>query len=67
MEAREEDFVNQLFGASTHSYVFFFSDKGKVYVKKVYEIPPAARNAKGRAIVNFVGWSRARRSPPSRR
>src|SRR5258708_12066132 len=55
MEAREEDFVNQLFVASTHSYVFFFSDKGKVYVKKVYEIPPAARNAKGRAIVNFVG------------
>jgi DNA gyrase subunit A len=55
MEAREEDFVNQLFVASTHAYVFFFSDKGKVYVKKVYEIPPAARNAKGRAIVNFVG------------
>ncbi len=55
MEAREEDFVNQLFVASTHAYVFFFSDKGKVYVKKVYEIPPAARNAKGRAIVNLVG------------
>ncbi len=55
MEAREEDFVNQLFVASTHAYVFFFSDKGKVYVKKVYEIPHAARNAKGRAIVNFVG------------
>ena len=55
MEAREEDFVNQLFVASTHAYVFFFSDKGKVYVKKVYEIPSAPRNAKGRAIVNFVG------------
>jgi DNA gyrase subunit A len=55
MEAREEDFVNQLFVASTHAYVFFFSDRGKVYVKKVYEIPSAARNAKGRAIVNFVG------------
>ncbi len=55
MEAREEDWVNQLFVASTHSHVFFFSDKGKVYVKKVYEIPLAARNAKGRAIVNFVG------------
>jgi DNA gyrase subunit A len=55
MEAREEDFVNQLFVASTHAYVFFFSDKGKVYVKKVFEIPQAARNAKGRAIVNFVG------------
>jgi DNA gyrase subunit A len=55
MEAREEDFVNQLFVASTHAFVFFFSDRGKVYVKKVYEIPAAARNAKGRAIVNFVG------------
>ena len=55
MEAREEDWITQLFVASTHAYVFFFSDKGKVYVKKVFEIPLAARNAKGRAIVNFVG------------
>ncbi len=55
MEARDEDWVSQLFVASTHSYVFFFSDKGKVFVKKVYEIPEGARTAKGRAIVNFVG------------
>jgi DNA gyrase subunit A len=55
MDARDEDWVSQIFVASTHSYVFFFSDRGKVYVKKVYEIPAAARNAKGRAIVNFVG------------
>ena len=55
MEARDEDLVTQLFVASTHTYVFFFSDRGKVYVKKVYEIPQAARNAKGRAIVNFIG------------
>ena len=55
MEAREEDWVTQLFAASTHGYVFFFSDKGKVYVKKVYEIPLAARTSKGRAIVNFIG------------
>jgi len=55
MEARDEDWVTQLFVASTHAYVFFFSDKGKVYVKKVYEIPQAARTSKGRAIVNFVG------------
>ncbi|HLV68190.1 MAG TPA: DNA gyrase C-terminal beta-propeller domain-containing protein, partial [Polyangiaceae bacterium] len=54
MEARDDDFVNQLFIASTHSFVFFFSSRGKVYVKKVYEIPLAARNAKGRAIVNFI-------------
>jgi len=55
MEAREEDWITQLFVASTHAYVFFFSDKGKVYVKKVYEVPLAPRTAKGRAIVNFVG------------
>jgi DNA gyrase subunit A len=55
MEAREEDWVTQLFVASTHAYVFFFSDKGKVYVKKVFEIPIAPRTAKGRAIVNLVG------------
>ncbi len=54
MEARDDDFVNQLFVASTHSYVFFFSNRGKVWVKKVYEVPLAARNAKGRAIVNFI-------------
>jgi DNA gyrase subunit A len=54
MEAREDDFVNQLFIASTHSFVFFFSNRGKLYVKKVYEVPQAARNAKGRAIVNFI-------------
>lgn len=55
MEAREEDWVTQLFVASTHAYVFFFSDRGKVYVKKVFEVPLAPRTAKGRAIVNFVG------------
>ncbi|MFO0665809.1 MAG: DNA gyrase subunit A [Polyangiaceae bacterium] len=61
MEAREEDWVTQLFAASTHAYVFFFSNKGKVYVKKVYQIPLAARNAKGRAIVNFVGMEEGER------
>lgn len=54
-EPREEDWITQLFVASTHAYIFCFSDKGKVYVKKVYEIPLAARTSKGRAIVNFIG------------
>ncbi len=54
MEARDDDFINQLFVASTHTFVFFFSNRGKVYVKKVHEVPLAARNAKGRAIVNFI-------------
>ena len=55
MTAREEDWVKELFVASTHSYVFFFSNHGKLYVKKVYQVPEAAANARGRAIVNFVG------------
>jgi DNA gyrase subunit A len=55
MEARDDDFVNQLFVSSTHAFVFFFGQSGKVWVKKVYEIPQAARSAKGRAIVNFIG------------
>lgn len=55
MQAQADDWVTQLFIASTHAYVFFFSDLGKVYVKKVYQVPQAARNAKGRAIVNFIG------------
>ncbi|MBX3181034.1 MAG: DNA gyrase subunit A [Polyangiaceae bacterium] len=55
MDAADDDFVSQLFISSTHSFVLFFSERGKVYVKKVYEIPQAARNAKGRAIVNFIG------------
>ncbi len=55
MEARDEDWISQIFVASTHTFVFFFSDRGKMFVKKVYEIPQAPRNAKGRAIVNFVG------------
>ncbi len=55
MDARDDDFITQLFVCSTHSYVFFFSDRGKVYVKKVYTVPQAGRSATGRAIVNFVG------------
>jgi DNA gyrase subunit A len=61
MEAADDDFVNQLFVCSTHSFVFFFSDRGKLYVKKVYEVPQAARSAKGRAIVNFIGMEESER------
>jgi len=61
MEARDDDWVAQLFVESTHSFVFFFSNRGKVYVKKVYEIPAAARSAKGRAIVNFIGIEKGER------
>ncbi len=55
METREEDFVIKLFVARNHSHILFFSDSGRVYLKKVYEIPAGTRTARGRAIVNFVG------------
>jgi DNA gyrase subunit A len=52
--AREEDFLESLFVASTHSYVLVFSDKGKVYWLKVHEIPQAGRTARGKPIVNLL-------------
>ncbi len=61
MDARDDDFISKLFVCSTHSFVFFFSDRGKVYVKKVYAVPQAARSGKGRAIVNFVGMESGER------
>jgi DNA gyrase subunit A len=55
METRDDDFVTKIFVASTHAHVLFFSDRGKAYCKKVYQVPLAGRTSKGRAIVNFVG------------
>ncbi len=52
--ARDEDFLERLFVASTHSYLLVFSDKGKVYWLKVHEIPQAGRAARGKPIVNLV-------------
>ncbi len=54
METKEEDFVEHLFVASTHDYLFFFTDSGKVYSIKVHQIPEAGRLAKGKAIVNLL-------------
>ena len=54
MTTKEEDFVSNLFIASTHSYILFFTDRGKVYSLKVYDIPQAGRAAKGKAIVNIL-------------
>ena len=51
---REEDFVKQIFIASTHDTILFFSNKGKVYRLRGYEIPEAGRTAKGTAIVNLL-------------
>ncbi len=54
IQTREQDFVEQIFTSSTHSIVMFFTNKGKVYRLKGYEIPEAGRNAKGTAIVNLL-------------
>ncbi len=51
---REEDFVKQIFIASTHDTILFFSNKGKLYTLRGYEIPEAGRTAKGTAIVNLL-------------
>jgi DNA gyrase subunit A len=50
----DDDFVAEMFVASTHDYVMMFTDKGRVYEKRVYEIPAGKRDAKGKALVNFL-------------
>jgi len=54
MATKEEDFVTQLMVASTHDYLLFFSDKGRVFRKKVYEVPQAGRTTRGKALVNLL-------------
>jgi DNA gyrase subunit A len=51
---KEEDFVEHLFVASSHNYLLFFTNQGRVYWKKVHEIPEAGRMSKGKAIVNLL-------------
>ncbi|HNV21927.1 MAG TPA: DNA gyrase subunit A [Candidatus Hydrogenedentes bacterium] len=57
METKEGDFVRDLFIASTHQYMLFFSNAGRVYWRKVHELPKAGRTARGRAIVNLLNLS----------
>ena len=54
MTTKEEDFVAQLMVASTHDYLLFFSDRGRVFRKKVYEVPQAGRATRGKALVNLL-------------
>ena len=54
---KDEDFVEELFVASTHDYVLFFSNKGKVYRLKVHELPIGQRTARGTAMVNLVPFA----------
>ncbi len=54
LQTREEDFVEHLFITSTHNYILFFTNKGRMYKLKAYEIPEAGRQAKGTALVNLL-------------
>jgi DNA gyrase subunit A len=54
MDMKEDDYIEHLFVCSTHDYLLFFTNRGKVYRQKVYDIPEASRTAKGRALVNIL-------------
>src|SRR5579862_1651143 len=54
MEQRDEDFIEHLFTCSTHDYIMFFTEDGRVYVEKVYELPDMGRAAKGKSLANFL-------------
>ncbi len=54
MEMKEDDYIEHLFVCSTHDYLLFFTNRGKVYRLKVYELPEASRTARGRALVNLL-------------
>jgi DNA gyrase subunit A len=54
MDIKDGDFIEHLFICSTHDYLLFFTNRGKVYRSKVYELPEASRTAKGRALVNIL-------------
>ena len=53
-KAKDEDFVEKIFTSNTHELIMFFTNKGKVFTLKAYEIPEASRNARGRAAVNLL-------------
>ncbi len=54
MDMKEEDYIEHLFVCSTHDYLLFFTNRGKVYRQKVYDLPEASRTSKGRALVNVL-------------
>ena len=57
LDEKDEDFIEYIFITSTHNYMLFFSNLGRVYWLKVYEIPEASRQSKGKAIVNLINLS----------
>jgi DNA gyrase subunit A len=56
MGTKDEDFVEHLFVASTHHFLLFFTNRGKVYWRKVYDLPQAGRQSRGKAIVNLLDF-----------
>jgi len=54
MDMKDDDYIEHLFVTSSHDYLLFFTNRGKVYRSKVYELPEASRTAKGRALVNVL-------------
>ncbi len=61
METREEDFVEHLFVASTHAYVLFFTNRGRVHWQKVHELPLLGRAARGKALANVLALGEGER------
>jgi DNA gyrase subunit A len=54
MDLKDEDYIEHLFVSSTHDFLLFFTNRGKVYRQKVYDLPEASRTSKGRALVNVL-------------
>jgi DNA gyrase subunit A len=54
MDMKDDDYIEHLFVCSTHDFLLFFTNRGKVYRQKVYELPEASRTARGRALVNLL-------------
>ena len=61
MSTKEEDCVSTVFTASTHDYILFFTNTGRAYRKKGYQIPASGKTARGTNIVNICRWSPGRR------
>jgi DNA gyrase subunit A len=60
-KVEEEDPIRHLFAASTHDYLLFFTNRGKVYWRKVYDLPQLSRESRGRAIVNLLNMAEGER------
>src|SRR3989304_7127277 len=64
METKEEDFVEQLFIGATHDYMLFFSNLGRLYWLKAFQIPEAGRATRGKPLVNLLSLSEGERITP---